>query len=88
MNLKIEKNQKEKRGKPTGKNQLSSLSELTGGKFGGFKNWEEVVNKLVIVPDPEPLITVDRLRTSPTWGLFLFVLLAIYWIGRKLLGMI
>ncbi len=88
VNLKIEKNQKEKIGKPTSGNQLPNLSELTGGKFVSFLNWKEVVNKLVILPDPEPIIIVNRLRTNTSWGLFLFVLLAIYWIGRKLLGMI
>ena len=88
LNLPIEKNQKEKIGKPVSGNQLLNLSELTGGQFSDFKNWESVINKLTLLPNPEPILSINRLRTNQSWGLFIFALLAIYWTGRKLLGML
>jgi hypothetical protein len=88
LNLTIEKNLKEKTGKPTSGNQLLNLSQLTGGQFSDFKNWESVINQLALLPNPEPMLIINRLRTNQSWGFFLFSLLAIYWTGRKLLGMI
>jgi hypothetical protein len=88
LNLTIEKNLKEKTGKPTSGNQLVNLSQLTGGQFSDFKNWESVINQLALLPNPEPMLIINRLRTNQSWGFFLFSLLAIYWTGRKLLGMI
>ena len=87
LNLPIEKNQKEKIGKPVSGNQLLNLSKLTGGQFSDFKNWKSVINKLTLLPNPEPILSINRLRTNQVWGFFLFALLAIYWTGRKLLGM-
>jgi hypothetical protein len=67
---------------------LYNLAELTGGKTSGIQNWKEVINELAALPNPEPVFRIHRLRTNSAWGLFLFSMLAIYWTGRKLLGMI
>ena len=88
VDLKISKDEKEKMGKPTNGRQLYNLAELTGGKTSGIQNWKEVINELTALPNPEPVFRIHRLRTNSTWGLLIFSLLAIYWTGRKLLGMI
>jgi hypothetical protein len=88
VDLKISKDEKEKMGKPITGRQLYNLAELTGGKTSGIQNWKEVINELAALPNPEPVFRIHRLRTNSAWGLFLFSMLAIYWTGRKLLGMI
>ena len=67
---------------------LLHLAQLTGGEFTDYLNYEKVTQSLSFLPDPQPLIRIHRLRTDTAWGLFLFGLLAIYWTGRKLVGMI
>ena len=88
VDLKILKDEKEKMGKPITGRQLYNLAELTGGKTSGIQNWKEVINELTALPSPEPVFRIHRLRTNSTWGLLIFSMLAIYWTGRKLLGMI
>ncbi|MBT3666849.1 MAG: hypothetical protein HN548_05155 [Opitutae bacterium] len=88
VNVMISKDEKEKMGKPINGRQLQNLSELTGGKTSGIQNWKEVINELTALPNPEPVFRIHRLRSNSAWGLFLFSMLAIYWTGRKLLGMI
>ena len=88
VDLKISKDKKEKMGKPITGRQLYNLAELTGGKTSGIQNWKEVINELTALPNPEPVFRIHRLRTNSTWGLLIFSMLAIYWTGRKLLGMI
>jgi hypothetical protein len=88
LNLTIEKQSKEKLGQPIVSRDLLQLSQLTGGKSASYENYQAVVRSLSFLPDPQPIILIHRLRTDTAWGLFLFGMLAIYWTGRKLVGMI
>jgi hypothetical protein len=88
LNLTIEKQSKEKLGRPIVSRDLLQLSQLTGGKSVSYENYLSVVRSLSFLPDPQPIILIHRLRTDTAWGLFLFAMLAIYWTGRKLVGMI
>ena len=88
LNLTIEKQSKEKLGKPIVSRDLLQLAQLTGGKSESYENYRSVINSLSFLPDPQPIILIHRLRTDTLWGLFLFGMLAIYWTGRKLVGMI
>ena len=88
MRLKVERQTKEKLGQPVVSSDLLQLARLTGGKSVNYQEYEEVTQALSFLPDPQPVIQIYRLRTDTTWGLFLFGLLAIYWTGRKVVGMI
>ena len=88
LDLTVERPTKEKLGQPVVSRDLLHLAQLTGGEFTDYQNYEKVVQSLSFLPDPQPLIRIHRLRTNTSWGLFLFGLLAIYWTGRKLVGMI
>lgn len=88
LNLIIERQSKEKLGQPIVSRDLLQLSQLTGGKSVSYENYQAVISSLSFLPDPQPIILIHRLRTDAAWGLFLFGMLAIYWTGRKLVGMI
>jgi len=88
VGLRISENTKEKVGMPIAANQMHSLSSITGGNSSSFTNWRGIINEILVQPSPEPILKVYRLRTSTPWGIFIFCLLTIYWIGRKKLGMI
>jgi len=86
--LTIERQFKEKLGQPIVSSELLKLSQITGGNSTSYENYREVVDTLSFLPDPKPITLIHRLRTDTVWGLFLFGMLAIYWTGRKLVGMI
>ena len=88
LNLTIERQSKEKLGQPIVSRDLLQLSQLTGGKSASYEKYQSVISSLSFLPDPQPIILIHRLRTDTAWGLFLFGMLAIYWTGRKLVGMI
>jgi hypothetical protein len=88
MTLKVERQTKEKLGQPIVSRDLLQLARLTGGKSVNYQEYEEVIQALFFLPDPQDVIQIHRLRTNTVWGLFLFGLLVIYWTGRKLVGMI
>jgi len=88
LNLTIERQPKEKPGQPIVTRDLLQLAQLTKGNSTSYGNYTSVVKSLSFLPDPKPITLIHRLRTDTTWGLFLFGMLAIYWTGRKLVGMI
>ena len=88
LDLPIAKNEKEKVGKPVTNNQLLTLCEITGGKSVDFKNWKKAVDQLAVLPNPEPVTKIHRLRASIPWGVFIFSLFTLYWAGRKIFGML
>ncbi|MDG0964057.1 MAG: CARDB domain-containing protein [Opitutales bacterium] len=88
LTLTVERQTKEKVGQPVVSRDLSQLARLTGGESVNYREYEKVTQALSFLPDPQAVIQIHRLRTDTAWGLFLFGLLAIYWTGRKLVGMI
>lgn len=88
VELRISENSKERLGMPITENQMHSLSSITGGKSASFKDWMGIINEILVQPSPEPIFKVYRLRTNIPWAIFIFFLLTIYWVGRKLFGMI
>ena len=88
MTLKVERQTKEKLGQPIVSRDLLQLARLTGGKSVNYQEYEEVIQALFFLPDPQDVIQIHRLRTNTVCGLFLFGLLVIYWTVRKLVGII
>jgi len=78
----------EKQGRPVISQPLSALSEVTGGSSEFYENWKRLLPKLKTAISPKQSFKIHRLRTNLLWGGFLFVLLVIYWTGRKLLGLV
>lgn len=78
----------EKIGQPINRQTLDELASITGGQLAGTEGLSEVVTALESLPEPKPREIRLRLWSNPWWGGFLLSLLAIYWIGRKILGLI
>ena len=49
---------------------------------------EKIVQKISLLPEAKPIEKRIRLWSSPWWGGLILFLLAIYWTGRKLAGMV
>jgi len=61
---------------------------LTGGASVSYENLDEIVRKISLLPEPKPIEKRIRLWSNPWWGGLILFLLAIYWTGRKLAGMV
>ena len=86
--LQVEEPNREKLGKPTNPIPLEQLANLTAGLSVNYKNANELIASLSLIPESKPVIRIHSLRSNLYWGGFLFLLLAIYWTGRKFFGMV
>ena len=75
---------------------VSSTNQIVCGwlEFLFFFQWEFVadvsalIGRIAALPEAKPLEDRIRLWSNPYWAGLLLGLLAIYWTGRKLAGMI
>jgi hypothetical protein len=51
-------------------------------------NLNTIIEKISLLPEPKPKEKRVRLWSDPWWGGLILTLLAIYWTGRKLAGMV
>ena len=86
--LQVDEPNLEKLGKPTNQVPLEQLANLTAGLSVNYQDAEKLISALSLIPEPKPTIRIHSLRSNLYWGGFLFLLLAIYWTGRKFFGMV
>ena len=86
--LQVEEPNLEKLGKPTNQVPLQQLANLSAGLSVNYQDAEKLITALSLIPEPKPNIRIHSLRSNLYWGGFLFLLLAIYWTGRKFFGMV
>jgi uncharacterized membrane protein len=86
--LNISQPVREKPGQPANFTTLGELARITGGEAGTITDFERILEAVKLLPDPRPTELRFRLWSDPWWGAFLLLLLAIYWTGRKLAGMV
>ena len=77
----------ERLGRPAKSDDLRELSRLTGGRFGFSDKLQAIVEEIAALPDPLPQVKIQRFWSNPWWGGTIIFLFAIYWTGRKLVGM-
>ena len=75
-------------GRPVNLRILREIASITGGVLARDADPRGVVDVLQSLPEPEPLELRFRLWANPWWGAFQLLLLAVYWAGRKLVGLI
>lgn len=78
----------EKAGLPAKLDALRELSALSGGKFGGTADLSKIVNSLSLLPEPRAEELRFQLWCNKWWCIGLLVMFAVYWVGRKLGGLI
>ena len=78
----------EKLGRPVNRPVLAEVASITGGESANTENLDEIIQKISVLPEPKPAEHRTRLWSNPWWGGSILLLLVIYWIGRKLAGLI
>jgi hypothetical protein len=78
----------ERVGRPARPEVLRELAAITGGRHGTVGQLDELVEAIRLLPDFKPVESRFRLWCHPLWAALLIGLLACYWAGRKLAGLI
>jgi hypothetical protein len=79
---------REEVGRPAQTEILKEIAGITRGKYGATAELAAFVNQLAEMPEPEPQEKRVRIWCHPLWGGLLLIMLAAYWVGRKLGGLI
>ena len=80
--------QVEKLGQPVNSQILREIAAITGGANGSVESVDALVEQITLLPEAKPVERRTLLWSDPWWGGAILLLLAVYWIGRKLAGMI
>ncbi len=78
----------ERPGKPARPEVLEELARVTDGKVIDASKLEQVIRSLSELPDPAPSIRRIPLWSHPVVGASLITLLGVFWVGRKVIGLV
>ncbi|MEN8796438.1 MAG: hypothetical protein ABF328_07000, partial [Akkermansiaceae bacterium] len=76
----------EKTGLPARLDTLEELAKVSKGKVVTANQLEQLVTEINALPEPQPLVTSTKLWAHWLAPTFLIMLLALFWVGRKLNG--
>ena len=75
-------------GKPARPDVLEEIARITRGEVLSLGQVNDVVQLLAAMPDPEPSVRRVALWSHPVVAGLMVLLLALFWIGRKSVGLI
>jgi hypothetical protein len=75
-------------GRPARPEVMEELARVTGGKVIDVGKLEEVVRSLAELPDPPPLVRRLPLWCHPMTAAALIGMLGVFWVGRKVIGLV
>lgn len=78
----------ERIGKPARPEILDEIARITRGQVIGIDHPETVVKSLAALPEPLPSIRRVQLWCHPLVAVGMIILLGLFWIGRKTIGLI
>src|SRR5438132_6263171 len=78
----------ERTGKPARPEVLEEIARVTHGKVLAAGKTDQLLKSLANLPDPPPAVRRVQLWSHPALAGMVVLLLAVFWIGRKLVGLI
>ncbi len=78
----------EKIGKPARPEVLEEIARVSHGRTLSLDKLDEVVNSVARLPEPEPVIRRVQLWSHPVAAGIWLVLVTVFWIGRKAVGLV
>jgi hypothetical protein len=78
----------EQLGKPARPEVLEELARVTNGKVVPPEKLDDVVRSLVELPEPPPLVRRVPLWCHPFPAAALVTLMGVFWVGRKVVGLV
>jgi hypothetical protein len=78
----------ERPGRPARPEVLEELARVTAGKVVDASKLDLVVRSLAELPDPAPSVRRIPIWSHPVVGAALITLLGVFWVGRKVIGLV
>jgi hypothetical protein len=78
----------EQLGRPARPEVMEELARVTEGKLIDVSKLEEVVRSLAALPEPPPLVRRVPLWCHPVTAAGLITMLGVFWVGRKVIGLV
>jgi hypothetical protein len=78
----------EKLGQPVNAQVLREISAVSQGASFPVEDFDKVVPQISALPEPGPVEKRVRIWSDPRWGGVILLLLTVYWIGRKWVGLV
>jgi hypothetical protein len=78
----------EKQGQPANIQVLREISAVSRGASFTPEELDNVVKQISLLPEPGPVEKRIRLWCDPRWGGAILLLLTVYWVGRKWIGLV
>ena len=79
---------REKLGQPARFDVLEEVATITRGRMVEASEIDELIDEIAQLPEPEPLVRRLRVWANPIWAGTIILLMALFWTGRKMIGMI
>ncbi len=67
---------------------LEELARVTGGRVIDAAKLDQVERALAELPEPPPSVRRIPLWSHPVVGAALITLLGVFWVGRKVIGLV
>jgi hypothetical protein len=78
----------ERIGRPARPEVLEEIARVTRGKAIGPDKLDEAVRSLAELPDPAPSVRRVQLWSHPFVAAVMVTLMGVFWVGRKVIGLI
>jgi hypothetical protein len=78
----------ERPGRPARPEVLEELARVTAGKVIDAAKLDQVERALAELPEPLPAVRRIPLWSHPVVGAALITLLGVFWVGRKVIGLV
>lgn len=75
-------------GRPARPEVLEEMARVTGGKVLSIDQQDEIINYLASLPSPPPSVRRLQIWSHPLTAGLVIMLLAVFWIARKVVGLI
>ena len=86
--INVQKVTLEQLGQPANLKVMREIAERTGGQAGGPADLNKLISAISLVAENEEIQERFRLWSNAWWGGAIVFLLAVYWVSRKVLGLI
>ena len=87
-NINVQGLKREKIGRPANLACLREIAAITRGKMVSLDQTSNLIDSIKALPEPEAQVRRIRLWAHPAWAGAMIGLLGVFWVGRKLVGVI
>ncbi|MDB5349864.1 MAG: hypothetical protein JWN86_1111 [Planctomycetota bacterium] len=78
----------ERIGRPARPEVMEEIARVTRGKVIAANKIDDVVQSLASLPDPPPSVRRVQLWSHPALAAVMVALMSVFWVGRKLIGLV